>query len=224
MTKAQAQKQVEQLRKDINYHNYRYYVLNDPTISDFEFDKLLKQLIELEKNFPELITPDSPTQRVGGEPIKEFKSVLHSPQMLSLDNTYSYDELRDFDNRIRKTISNINYIVELKIDGVAVSLKYFNGKFVQGATRGDGTTGDDVTVNLRTINSIPLEIINASKELRDFEVRGEVFLTKKQFAQLNQEREAEGEALFANPRNAAAGSLRQLDPKIHDRGFDPGRP
>ncbi len=214
MNKAQAQKHIERLRKEINYHNYRYYVLNDPIISDFEYDKILKQLIELEKNFPELITPDSPTQRVGGEPIKEFKSVIHSPQMLSLDNTYSYDELREFDNRIKKTVSNINYIVEQKIDGVAVSLKYADSKFVQGATRGDGTTGDDVTVNLRTIKSIPLYILQLDKLLKDFEVRGEVFLTKKQFAQLNQEREEQGESLFANPRNAAAGSLKILDPKI----------
>jgi DNA ligase (NAD+) len=214
MTKAQAQKQIEQLRKEINYHNYRYYVLNDPTISDFEYDKLLKQLIKFEKNFPELIAPDSPTQRVGGEPIKEFKSVTHSPQMLSLDNTYSYEELREFDNRIKKTVSNINYIVEQKVDGVAVSLKYLDGRFVQGATRGDGTTGDDVTTNLRTIKSIPLDLLASDKLLKDFEVRGEVFLTKKQFAQLNQEREEQGESLFANPRNAAAGSLKILDPKI----------
>ena len=213
MTKTQAQKQIAKLRKDINYHNYRYYVLNDPIISDYDYDILLKKLQALEKEFPELITFDSPTQRVGGEPIKEFKSVLHSPAMLSLDNTYSYEELREFDNRIRKTVSDINYIVEQKIDGVAVSLKYINGKFVQGATRGDGATGDDVTVNLRTINSIPLEIINSSKYLKGFEVRGEVFLTKKQFAKLNEERETEGESLFANPRNAAAGSLKILDPK-----------
>jgi DNA ligase (NAD+) len=214
MTKAQAQKQIAKLRKDINYHNCRYYVLNDPVVSDYEYDILLKKLHTLEKEFPELITSDSPTQRIGGEPIKEFKSVTHSPLMLSLDNTYSYDELRDFDNRIRKTVFDINYIVEQKIDGVAVSLKYVDGKFVQGATRGDGAIGDNVTVNLRTINTIPLEVINSSKYLKDFEVRGEVFLTKKQFAILNQEREEEGESLFANPRNAAAGSLKILDPKI----------
>lgn len=214
MTKTQAQKLIEKLRKEINLHNYRYYVLNNPIISDFEFDKLLKQLIELEKNFPELIKPESPTQRVGGEPIKEFKSVMHSPKMLSLDNTYSFEELRDFDKRIRKTISNVNYIVEQKIDGVAVSLKYVDGRFVQGATRGDGTTGDDVSINLRTINSIPLNILQSDKLVKDFEVRGEVFLTKKQFMILNQEREEQGESLFANPRNAAAGSLKILDPKI----------
>lgn len=214
MTKAEAKKQVEKLRKDINYHNYRYYVLNDPVISDYEYDILLKKLQALEKEFPDLITPDSPTQRVGGEPIKKFKSVSHSPLMLSLDNTYSYDELREFDNRVRKTVSKINYLVEQKIDGVAVSLKYVDGKFIQGATRGDGAIGDDVTVNLKTIKSIPLQILSDTKLLKDFEVRGEVFLTKKQFAQLNEEREQEGEPLFANPRNAAAGSLKILDPKI----------
>ncbi|MEO0075036.1 MAG: NAD-dependent DNA ligase LigA [candidate division WOR-3 bacterium] len=214
MTKVQARKEIERLRKEINFHNYRYYVLNDPVISDYEYDILLKKLQSLEKEFPELITPDSPTQRVGGEPIKEFKPVIHSPPMLSLDNTYSYEELKEFDRRIRKTISKFNYLVEQKVDGVAVSLKYKDGKFFQGATRGDGTTGDDITVNLKTIKSIPLQILSDSKLLKDFEVRGEVFLTKKQFAQLNEEREQEGEPLFANPRNAAAGSLKILDPKI----------
>ncbi|MEO0092020.1 MAG: NAD-dependent DNA ligase LigA [candidate division WOR-3 bacterium] len=214
MTKAQAQKEIERLRQEINYHNYRYYVLNDPVISDYEYDMLLKRLIELEQRFPDLITPDSPTQRVGGEPIKEFKPVTHSPLMLSLDNTYSYEELKEFDKRIRKSVSNFNYIVEQKVDGVAVSLKYVDAKFVQGATRGDGTTGDDITQNLRTIKSIPLQLINPPKSLRNFEVRGEVFLTKKQFEKLNQEREENGEPLFANPRNAAAGSLKLLDPKL----------
>lgn len=213
-TRVQIQKEIEQLRKDLNYHNYRYYVLNDPLISDFEYDQLLRNLIDLEKEFPELIIPDSPTQRIGGEPIKEFKPVPHSPLMLSLVNTYSYDELKDFDTRIRKTASDIKYIVEQKVDGVAVSLKYSNGKFVQGATRGDGSTGDDVTINLRTINTIPLQILNPSKSLNNFEVRGEVYLTKKQFEALNKEREEKDEPLFANPRNAAAGSLKLLDPKL----------
>ncbi|MCX7785763.1 MAG: NAD-dependent DNA ligase LigA [candidate division WOR-3 bacterium] len=214
MTKAQAQKEIEKLRQEINYHNYRYYVLNDPVISDYEYDMLLKRLIELEQKFPELITSDSPTQRVGGEPIKEFKPVTHSPLMLSLDNTYSYEELKDFDKRIRKSVSDFNYIVEQKVDGVAVSLKYVDAKFVQGATRGDGATGDDITQNLKTIKTIPLQLINPPKSLRTFEVRGEVFLTKKQFEKLNQEREENGESLFANPRNAAAGSLKLLDPKL----------
>ncbi|MEO0084085.1 MAG: NAD-dependent DNA ligase LigA [candidate division WOR-3 bacterium] len=213
MTKTQAKKEIEKLRKEINYHNYRYYVLNDPVISDYEYDLLLKRLSDLEKEFPDLITPDSPTQRVGGEPIKEFKPVSHSPLMLSLDNTYSYDELREFDKRIRKSIEQVNYLVEQKIDGVAVSLKYVDGKFVQGATRGDGATGDDITQNLKTIKSIPLVILDTT-ELSTFEVRGEVFLTKKQFEQLNKERERQGEPLFANPRNATAGSLKLLDPRL----------
>lgn len=214
MTKAQAQKEIERLRQEINYHNYRYYILNDPVISDYEYDMLLKRLIELEKQYPDLITLDSPTQRIGGEPIKEFKTVIHSILMLSLDNTYSYEELKDFDKRIRKSAVEFNYIVEQKVDGVAVSLKYLDGKFVQGATRGDGTTGDDITQNLRTIKSIPLQLINPPKSLLNLEVRGEVYLTKKQFEMLNREREENGEPLFANPRNAAAGSLKLLDPKL----------
>lgn len=213
MIKIQAKRAIEKLKQDINYHNYRYYVLNDPLISDFEFDKLLQQLIDLEKQFPEFITPDSPTQRVGGESIKAFKSVTHAPLMLSLDNTYTYDELKSFDSRVRKTVSKVNYIVEQKVDGVAVSLKYKDGKFIQGATRGDGIIGDNITINLKTIKSVPLQIITTDKLLKTFEVRGEVFLTKKQFTKLNQERENEGEPLFANPRNAAAGSLKLLDPK-----------
>jgi len=213
MTKPQARKQIEKLKKEINCHNYRYYVLNDPVISDFEYDKLLKKLIELEKTCPDFITPDSPSQRVGGEPIKEFKQVAHSPLMLSLDNTYSYDELKEFDIRIKKTLDNYKYIVEQKIDGVAVSLKYKNGLFIQGATRGDGATGDDVTINLKTIRSIPLNILSSAKLSTEFEIRGEVFLTKLQFQKLNNEREQNQEPLFANPRNAAAGSLKLLDPK-----------
>ncbi len=214
MTKAEVQKEIERLRQEINYHNYRYYVLNDPVISDYEYDMLLKRLIKLEKQYPDLITLDSPTQRIGGEPIKEFKPVTHSILMLSLDNTYSYEELKDFDKRIRKSVVEFNYIVEQKVDGVAVSLKYLDGKFVQGATRGDGTTGDDITQNLRTIKSIPLQLINPPKSLLNLEVRGEVYLTKKQFEMLNREREENGEPLFANPRNAAAGSLKLLDPKL----------
>ncbi|MEO0072993.1 MAG: NAD-dependent DNA ligase LigA, partial [candidate division WOR-3 bacterium] len=214
MTKAEAKKRIEELRKEINYHNYRYYVLNDPVISDYEYDQLLKELIELEKQFPEFITPDSPTQRVGGEPLKEFKPVTHSPPMLSLDNTYSYEELEEFDRRIRKAVSEIHYIVEQKVDGVAVSLIYQDGKFIQGATRGDGTTGDDITQNLKTIKTIPLQLLTDDPRLLNIEVRGEVYLTKKQFAELNKEREEAGEMLFANPRNAAAGSLKLLDPKL----------
>jgi DNA ligase (NAD+) len=214
VTKTQAKKTIKKLHKEIDLHNYRYYVLNDPILSDFEYDTLYQQLVDLENQFPDLITPDSPTQRVGGEPIKEFQSVTHSPLMLSLDNTYTYDELKEFDARVRKIVPKVSYIIEQKIDGVAVSLKYQNGKFTQGATRGDGITGDDITINLKTIISIPLQILTKDKSLKTFEIRGEVFLTKKQFAKLNQQREEQGESLFANPRNAAAGSLKLLDPRI----------
>lgn len=235
MLKASARKEIEKLRKEINFHNYRYYVLNDPVISDYEYDRLYKRLEELEKQFPELITQDSPTQRVGEEPISEFASVEHNPPMLSLDNTYTYEELKEFDKRVRKSVSSIKYIVEQKIDGVAISLNYKNGKFIKGATRGDGYKGDDITQNLKTIKSIPLEIPvsrqrhpasvgatsqsqrSQTKDMRipDFlEVRGEAFLTKRVFEELNREREEAGEPLFANPRNACAGSLKLLDPKL----------
>jgi len=214
VTKTQAKKVIEKIRKEINLHNYRYYILNEPILSDFEYDELYQQLVDFENQFPDLITPDSPTQRVGGEPLKEFQSVTHSPLMLSLDNTYTYDELKEFDTRVRKIAPKVSYIVEQKVDGVAVSLKYQDGKFIQGATRGDGVTGDDITINLKTIISIPLQILTKDKSLNTFEIRGEVFLTKKQFAKLNQEREEQGESLFANPRNAAAGSLKLLDPRI----------
>ncbi len=214
MDKVKVKKEIEKLRKEINYHNYRYYVLNDPVISDYEYDLLLKRLIGLEEKYPEFITLDSPTQRIGGKPIEEFLTVTHDPPMLSLDNTYSYDELKDFDKRVRKQVEVVKYLVEQKVDGVAVSLKYEKGKFVQGATRGDGTKGDDVTPNLKTIKTIPLQILSRKSDWQNLEVRGEVYLTKQQFEALNKEREEEGESLFANPRNAAAGSLKLLDPKL----------
>ncbi len=221
MDEKEAKKEIERLRKEIRYHDYRYYVLNDPVISDYEYDMLYKKLVELEKKFPHLITPDSPTQRVGGEPLKEFKSVIHEIPMLSLDNTYSYDELKEFDKRVRKTISKVNYICELKVDGVAVSLLYRDGKFVRGATRGDGHKGDDITLNLKTIKTLPLNLLTDDPDFLNIEVRGEVFLTKKQFLELNKEREEEGEPLFANPRNACAGSLKLLDPKeVAKRNLD----
>ncbi len=221
--------QVEKLRRELNYHNYRYYVLNDPGISDYDFDQLLKRLQKLETEHPELVTPDSPTRRVGGEPLETFVSVRHEIPMLSLDNTYSFDELREFDARVRKVFAaGVAYLVEQKVDGVAVSLKYEAGRLALGATRGDGETGDDVTNNVRTIRSLPLAVLperenarakgrrNAgmTEQLTDFEVRGEVLLTKRQFAEINREREEEGEALFANPRNACAGTLKLLDPKL----------
>lgn len=208
-------KKVEKLRKEINYHNYRYYVLNDPVISDYEYDMLVKELEELESRYPELITPDSPTQRVGGELTGGFAQVEHKIPMLSLENTYSREEVLEFDRRMCKELGvKPEYVVELKIDGVAVSLVYRDGILVRGATRGDGFTGDDVTHNIRTIKSIPLKLLTDNKNLMNIEVRGEVLMPKSSFEQSNRERESSGEPLFANPRNAAAGTLKHLDPKV----------
>ena len=212
MDKNKAKKEIEKLRKDINYHNYKYYVENSPVISDYEFDKLLSKLEELEKIYPDLITPESPTQRVGGQPLEGFTTVEHKVAMLSLDNTYSYDELREFDKRTKKTVDKIEYVVEPKIDGVGVALLYENGIFVRGATRGDGVKGDDISSNLKTIRSIPLTIIGS--RLNNFEVRGEVYMSIKGFKSLNDEQKKKGSPVFANPRNATAGSIRQLDPRI----------
>ncbi|HID93661.1 MAG TPA: NAD-dependent DNA ligase LigA, partial [bacterium (Candidatus Stahlbacteria)] len=211
---------VKELREQIHYHNYRYYVLNDPVISDYEYDMLVKELAELEQKYPELITPDSPTQRIGDEIVGGFPEVEHKVPMLSLENTYSKDELMEFDKRVRKEIGGeIDYVTELKIDGFAVSLVYRDGLFVQGSTRGNGLVGDDITTNLRTIRSIPLKLL--SDEFRDIEVRGEVYMPKEVFAKLNRERERAGEPPFANPRNAAAGTVKQLNPKVvSDRRLD----
>jgi len=213
MDKEKAKKEIERLRKEIEEHNYRYYVLAQPVISDYEFDQLMKRLQELEQQFPEFITPDSPTQRVGGEPLKEFATVTHEIPMLSLDNTYNYDELQEFDRRVRRVVSKPVYLVQQKIDGVAVALRYENYRFVLGATRGDGVHGDDITQNLRTINTIPLRLRKNLKGFEKFEVRGEVYLPRQEFVRLNEEREDEGQPVFANPRNAAAGTLKLLDPR-----------
>jgi len=187
-------------------------------ISDYEYDQLMEELKKLESEHPEYVTPDSPTQRVSGQPVEGFSSVKHKIPMLSLDNTYSSKELLDFDKRMKKFLGGEkpDYAVELKIDGVGVALIYENGRLVRGATRGDGTTGDDITSNIRTIKSIPLklDIANETKPLANCEVRGEVYMTRKGFEALNKEKAKKGEPLFANPRNAAAGSLRQLDPKV----------
>jgi len=212
MNKNEAKKQINKLRDEINHHNYKYYVENNPVISDYEYDMLLKKLEALEAEFPDLITPDSPTQRIGGEPLKGFKTVEHKIAMLSLDNAYSYDELREFDERVKKNVANVEYICEPKIDGVSIALIYENGVFVRGATRGDGVKGDDVTANLRTIHSIPLRLQGSA--LQNAEVRGEVYFPITAFKKFNKEQEKKGEQIFANPRNAAAGSLRQLDPRI----------
>ncbi|MGM0602204.1 MAG: NAD-dependent DNA ligase LigA [Bacillota bacterium] len=209
LSKKEAEKKINSLREKIRDHEYRYYVLDDPSISDAEFDQLMNQLIKLEEKFPELISSDSPTQRVGGEPVDEFQKVEHSTQMLSLSNTFNEGELKDFDSRIRKTLKDdYSYIVEHKIDGLSAILTYQDGSFVLGATRGNGVVGEDVTKNLRTIRSLPLKIEDKSH----IEIRGEVFLSKSEFEKINQKRLENEESLFANPRNAAAGTIRQLDP------------
>ncbi len=205
------EERIKELTELINCHNRKYYVENNPEISDYEYDTLLKELIELEKKYPRYKRVDSPAQRVGGEPLKEFKTVRHRFPMLSVDNTYSPEELLEFDKRVIKLLSKkAEYVVEPKIDGVAVSLIYKNGFFIQGVSRGDGWQGDEITANLRTIKSLPLSIPFPST----IEARGEVYFKRKNFELLNQEKKRKGEVLFANPRNAAAGSLKLLDPTL----------
>lgn len=208
-----ARKRAEELRREIAYHDYRYHVLDAPEISDAQYDRLVRELQALEKEYPDLITPDSPTQRIGGKPREGFVAVRHRTPMLSLANAFGENDLRDFDRRVRSALpgEKIEYVAELKIDGVAVSLWYENGLFVRGATRGDGETGEDVTPNLRTIPAVPLSL---REKVPVLEVRGEVYMTKEAFLRLNESREEAGEPPFANPRNAAAGSLRQLDPAV----------
>lgn len=211
MDKHEAERRIQELRDLLNEYNYQYYVLDAPTVPDSEYDRLMQELMKLEEQFPELVTPNSPTQRVGGEPLDAFEKIEHAAPMLSLSNAFNEQDLRDFDRRVRERVgSNVAYVCELKIDGLAVALTYENGEFIQGATRGDGTIGEDITNNLKTIRSIPLTL----RKRVNLEVRGEVFMPKRSFLQLNDMREKQGEPLFANPRNAAAGSLRQLDPKI----------
>jgi len=208
---------LKQLRKDIQRHDHLYYVKDEPEISDREYDRLMQRLKDLEAKHPEWITPDSPTQRVGGQPAEGFDPVVHKVPMLSLDNTYNLDELKEFHNRVVKNLGTeegLEYVVELKIDGLGVSLFYENGIFVRGATRGTGKTGEDITANLKTIRSIPLTLSMQKAGYRSMEVRGEVYMNRKGFDALNRQREEAGEAPFANPRNAAAGSLRLLDSRI----------
>jgi DNA ligase (NAD+) len=213
------EKQIEQLGKEIREHDYLYYVLNQPKISDREYDRLFSQLRELEKVNQNLITPDSPTQRVSGQPSDGFATVRHSVPMLSIDNTYSPEELRAFDTRVKKLLENAGYeyVVELKIDGLAISLRYEKGKFVTAATRGDGRTGDDVTANVRTIRAVPLILRNSNIVPDVLEVRGEVYMPNSAFVEINRQRAEAGEQLFANPRNAAAGTLKLLDSRITAR-------
>ena len=210
---AEARQRAEFLRAELERHNRLYYVEARPEISDREFDRLLRELQDLEAAHPDLATPDSPTRRVGGAPLEGFRQVKHAVPMMSLDNTYSVEEMREFDARIRKAlgVESVDYVLEPKVDGVSISLRYERGILVQAATRGDGKTGDDVTANAKTIRSIPLRIPTTAPV---FEVRGEVYLGRAAFAKLNAERERAGEELFANPRNATAGSLKQLDPKV----------
>jgi DNA ligase (NAD+) len=211
-----AKKRIEQLRNEIRRHDYLYYVLNQPKISDRQYDALFAELKALEQTNTQLITPDSPTQRVAGVPLEGFATVRHAVPMLSIDNTYSADELKAFDERVRKLLgsSDYDYVVELKIDGVASSLRYERGLLVTGATRGDGRVGDDITTNVRTIRAIPLVLMADKIKAPDvLEVRGEVYMPTKAFVELNKIREKTGEPVFANPRNAAAGSLKLLDAK-----------
>lgn len=206
-----ARERVEELKEIIEYHNHRYYVLDQPEIEDAQYDEYMRELIELESRYPELLSEDSPSQRVGGAPLQAFVKVAHRQPMLSLSNAFDGGDLRDFHRRVTKAIGEeVEYILEYKFDGLTVVLRYEDGRFVQGATRGDGIIGEDVTANLRTIKSIPMTL----KEPVTLEVRGEVFISKKNFETLNRSREAKGDPLFANPRNAAAGSIRQLDPKL----------
>ncbi len=210
---------IEELRRQIRYHEERYYVLSDPEIADAEFDALMKELERLEAENPDLVTTDSPTRRVGGRAAAGFETVEHAQPMLSLDNAYSEEELRAFDERVRRGLGetgsvpdSVPYVAELKIDGLSVAVTYHDGVLVRGATRGDGVRGEDVTANVRTIRSIPLRLRGDAPGR--LEVRGELYLPRTAFERINKEREEQGEGLFQNPRNAAAGTMRNLDPAL----------
>ena len=214
MVSDKIKKRVEKLREQIHHHDYKYYVENNPEISDYEYDQLLRELKQLEEKYPSLKSPTSPTQRVGGQPVEGFPTIEHKIAMLSLDNTYSEEEVREYERRLHRELpgEEFQWVVELKIDGVSISLIYEDGEFVRGSTRGDGRVGDDITPNLRTIHTIPLKL--RERLPGTLEVRGEVYMTKSGFREVNRERELNKEPLFANPRNAAAGSLKLLDPRI----------
>ncbi len=219
-TTKEIEKKIEALRDQIRHHEYRYFVLDDPEISDAEFDQLMNQLKKLEAEHPTLITPDSPTQRVGGKPREGVVKAAHSSPMLSLDNTYNVDDLRNWERRVHELSgrSDVDYVCELKLDGMSLALLYENGRLVRGITRGDGTVGEDVTLNVRTVRSIPLSIpkekLKAAGIPADFEVRGEMLMPIAAFRKMNQQREEKGLSSFANPRNATAGTVRQLEPSI----------
>jgi DNA ligase (NAD+) len=218
MDREQAGRRIEELRKELNHHNHQYYVLDSPVVSDAEYDRLMRELEGLEAGYPDLITPDSPTQRVGAKPLDQFSSVAHTMLMLSLANAMSAEEVIDFDKRVRKLldVSDVEYVMEVKIDGLAVELVYEKGLFILGSTRGDGYTGEDITQNLRTIRAIPMRLMTGHDipVPERLEVRGEVYMGKKEFEELNRKRAEAGEPLFANPRNAGAGTVRQLDSRI----------
>ncbi|WP_267926814.1 NAD-dependent DNA ligase LigA [Desulfolithobacter dissulfuricans] len=218
MDREHARKRLAELREQINYHNYRYYVLDDPVISDGEYDQLFRELLELEERFPDLVTADSPSQRVGGPPLDRFETVEHPLPMLSLDNVFSEEELREFEEKIRRFLQweeEIQYSAEPKLDGLAVELVYEEGVFTIGSTRGDGLVGENITAQLRTVQAIPLRLQELAGDIPSrLIVRGEVYMPLEGFEALNRERASRGEPLFANPRNAAAGSLRQLDPRV----------
>ena len=205
------EKRIKELTELLDYHSKKYYVDDSPEISDFEYDRMLRELENLEEQFPQFRSPSSPTQRVGGKALDKFEPVTHKVVMESLQDAFSEDEVYDFDRKVKEKISEYEYVVEHKIDGLSVSLEYVNGEFVRGSTRGDGTVGEDVTQNLKTINTIPLRL---TEKIPFLEVRGEVYIPRETFNRINEQREEFGEPTFANPRNAAAGSLRQLDSKI----------
>src|SRR3979411_2334979 len=217
---ASVKKKIADLREKLRYHEYRYYVLDDPEISDAAYDRLMNRLKELEAAYPELVTPDSPTIRVGGAPREGFSTVRRATPLLCLDNAVSYDALREWERRVREGSGQekIEYIAEHKFDGLSISLQYEGGVLVRGATRGDGTTGEDVSPNVKTIRSIPLRVdaggLKKTKLPANFEVRGEVVMTRKSFEALNRQQESSGGKIFMNPRSAAAGAVRVLDPTI----------
>ncbi|MEX2597860.1 MAG: NAD-dependent DNA ligase LigA, partial [Salibacteraceae bacterium] len=211
MTPEQAKKRIEQLGDELEMHNHRYYVLNRPVISDYEFDQLLKELEQLEQTYPQWASQNSPTKRVGGDITKKFPEVVHDYPMLSLTNTYSKEEIVEWEKRIRKIADgSIEYVCELKYDGVAIGIKYTNGAFERAVTRGDGTKGEDISANVKTIRTIPLNLIGDGFP-EEFEIRGEIFYPLEKFEALNQQRQEVGEQLFANPRNTASGTLKMQD-------------
>src|ERR1700676_3325179 len=221
------EKKMEALRERIRHHEYLYHVLDNPEISDLEFDKLMQQLKDLESEHPTLVTPDSPTQRVGGKPREGFVKVRHSTPMLSLDNTYNEEELRAWERRVHELTgrSDVDYVCELKLDGMSLALVYEGGKLVRGVTRGDGSIGEDVTLNVRTVRSVPLSIpkekLKKAGVPPDFEVRGELLMPLAAFKKMNEDRESKGLSSFANPRNATAGTVRQLESReTAERGLD----